>query len=157
MWTNKLKLSSLLLVVFLLLPTAGFARGRGGDGEQRILKQLDLTKEQKEQLSKMRESSKEEFKRLRTERKQIRNELKEAFMNDKSDSELTAIHKKMQDLQTKMGDLRFNKVLKIHNLLTKDQRAKFYQLKEQRMEKAHGKKKRRFKGRRSQNQNSDEE
>jgi Spy/CpxP family protein refolding chaperone len=121
---------SLMLVFILSLSSSALAQGKRGGGKRigKILKQLDLSAEQKEQFKKFRQASKSDRKSKRTEVKSLRAEMKKSFQTNASDSSLKSLHQKLKALRGEMADFRFNKMLKIRSILTSDQRTKFYQL-----------------------------
>ena len=110
-------------------------RGRHGErgrGMAKMLKQLELTKEQKEKLKDHRENNKGSKKELRSKIKATKEKMKNAFKSNASDSELRSIHNEIKNLKSEMADARFEKMLFIRGVLTKDQRAKLDEMKEKR-------------------------
>ena len=122
---------SLIAICILSLSTSSFAQGKkrgGGKRKGKILKQLDLTSEQKDQFKKFRQENKTNRKAKREQIKSLRAEMKKSFQSDASESSLRTLHAKLKGLRSQMADSRFNKMLKIRSVLTPEQRTKFYQL-----------------------------
>jgi Spy/CpxP family protein refolding chaperone len=122
---------SLMAIFILTLSTSSFAEGKRRGGAKRvgkILKQLELTQEQKEQFKKFRQETKTNRKSKREEIKSLRAEMKKSFQSDASESSLRSLHEKLKNLRSQMADFRFNKMIKIRSILTTEQRAKFNQL-----------------------------
>lgn len=127
--TSKL---GILFVLPLLL--AGFqaeakkdAR-HGEKGMARIIKQLDLTDEQKLELKKIKQQDKAESKALAEKLKASRKATKEALNENSSEETLRAKHKEHQKLRNQMDDLRFEKMMSIQKILTPEQKKKFHEL-----------------------------
>ena len=101
---------------------------RRGPRIQKIFKELNLTKEQKEKLKKQR---KEELKKRSKTEKEIheaRQEMQNSFASTKSNKYLKKLHQKFQNLRNKMADLRFEKTMKLRSILTLEQRKKFTEI-----------------------------
>lgn len=135
---------SLLLTAPLLAPDAAYA-GRperaGKSGEfrgnrhDRILRQLDLSDEQKKKLADLREANREKSKEARAEMRKKREALEKALDSDASSDELRRLHQDLQKTRIKLGDLRFDQVLAVREVLTAEQRKKFKDLKAEKREK----------------------
>ncbi|MFT6630551.1 MAG: protein CpxP [Bacteriovoracaceae bacterium] len=136
---------SMILLGTLIAPTA-FAEGRkGGKGEgkgfSKILKQLDLSDDQKVKLKELRKAKKSAGKSDHGELKKLREEMKSKFASSASESEIRALHNKIKTMRHAKGDERFSRVMEIRNILTVEQRKQFQSLQEERRGKK-GKKKR---------------
>ena len=126
-----------LLLAFEANAFGANKRGRHGErgkGMAKMLKQLDLTDEQKVKLKDHRESNKDNKKELRSKIKASKEKMKNAFKSNASDSELRNIHNEIKNLKSEMADARFEKMLFIRGVLTKEQRAKLDKMKEKRRE-----------------------
>ncbi len=126
---TMVNITSVFFLVMALSSTI-FAKNKDSKNRKRggILKQLDLSKEQREKITAFRKENQPEIKELRNSIKSLRKEIKEAFKNDKPESELKGLHSKMQDLRSKMADKRFNKLLFMRSVLNKEQRIKYQEL-----------------------------
>lgn len=126
-------------VVALLLSTQAMARGGEGKGKghfKELAKELNLTKEQMEKIKTHRKSmksssgSKEDRKAKREKRKQYKQDLKQAFINGESDSKIAEIHGKIQSLRSGNKERRIQKMIFMKNILNKEQRVKFMEIRE---------------------------
>ena len=124
---------SVISLMVALTPVSAEARGRGEGGHLRtMMKKLGLSAEQKEKLAELRKSQKGKSKELRESMKAARDKLEKALSTDASDSQLRAAHQEVQSAKSKLGDLRFEKILAIRSVLTPDQRKKFQEMKPKR-------------------------
>lgn len=125
-----------LLIVFIVAALSfgnAFAmRGGKGMGQMKMLEQLDLTDTQKEALTNIREGNRSKFKEMHSKKRELKEKLREGFQSDLSVSELRKLHKEMQSISQILGDLRFENQMKIREILTKEQRKKFHELKQSR-------------------------
>ena len=134
------KIGILLMCLFLVANVNAYGRGgKGHGGMKKILKQLELTKEQQEKLKTHREKNKDHNKNLRTKMQDARQKMKIAFTSNSSDGELRSLHSEIKALKNQKADARFEKMLFIRSILTAEQRVKFQQLKEERREKKRNK------------------
>lgn len=120
----------LLLCVALTCSTLpSFARrGMGENFRAEAMKQLDLSDEQKVELERIKAEKKDEVENLRSSKKELRKKFKEALLGESSDSELRKLHEKKQQLRQQLGRHRFERMLKVRKILTKDQRKKFHEI-----------------------------
>lgn len=102
---------------------------RGGKGLFKKLKELNLTAEQMEKIKELKKerkaSKKEDRKSKREEMRALKEELREAFKSNKSSDELRAIKNKIKSYHCDGQDDKFEIMLKIREILTPEQRAKF--------------------------------
>ncbi len=92
----------------------GNGQGRGGD--------RCLSAEQQQQIEQIRQSSQDEFERLREQTRQAREQMRQLMSSNASDSQLRNQHRQLQELNQQMGNLRFEQMLKIRAVLTEAQR-----------------------------------
>ncbi len=92
---------------------------RGGD---RWMSNLNLSAEQQQQIEQIRQSSQDEFERLREQTRQAREQMRQLMSSNASDSQLRNQHRQLQELNQQMGNLRFEQMLKIRAVLTEAQR-----------------------------------
>lgn len=99
---------------------------RGGPGGMmRMLKQLDLSEEQKEQLKTHHENAKEEIKGLREQLKSSRMSLMETLMDpDSSKEQMLAKLDAFSQIKTKTEKVRIENLAYMKSILTKEQKAK---------------------------------
>lgn len=97
----------------------GNRQGRGGD---RWIEQLNLTADQQQQIAQIREQSQGELDSLQEQTREARDRMRELMSANASDGDLRNQHRQMQELHQRMGDLRFEQMLKIRGVLTEQQR-----------------------------------
>jgi Spy/CpxP family protein refolding chaperone len=133
-------IGTLLLVFLLSADASAFGFGKKGRSDElgrggkmgKLLKQLDLSKEQKEKIKEHRESNKGNKKELRSQLKEAKSKMQTAFQSNASEGELRSLHSELKSLKTRMADARFEKMLFLRSVLTPEQRAKLEELKSQR-------------------------
>ena len=114
------------------------AGGKGKDRaheHQEILKRLNLTKEQKEKLEKIRSSAQTQMKALREKKRATRKKMKDAFSTETSKDELKKIHGEMQAIKAQLSSARFERMMAIREILNPDQRKEFHKVKSERWKK----------------------
>jgi len=116
-----------LLVTFVA--PASFAKGGGHKAHKKIFKKLDLTDEQKKSLETMRKEQGDSMKALRQKKKTLRESMDSALIGDASEAKLRGIHSELTTLQTQIKTKRFEKMLKIRNILSPEQRKTFFEMK----------------------------
>lgn len=113
-----------------------------GCNPKKMFKDLNLTKEQEEQLEVNRKNHWEEMKSLKEEmwnkKKAIRNELAK---DDVNLQEVNRIHQELKDILVKKEDLRLESILEIKKILTPEQFKKFNEKCEENRKKCKGMKK----------------
>ena len=131
-----MKIFMMTMVLVGMTASGAYAFGgkkeKGGNGEfRKILKQLDLSDEQKEKLKSMREESKDKSKPNKGEMKELHTKLQAAFTSNASDSELITLHTQIKELRMKHMDRKFNRMIGIRSVLNETQRKKFFELHQQ--------------------------
>ena len=111
-----------------------FARDgkRKGGGMGKILKQLDLSEDQKEQLKTIRKDNKKMGKADKGKIKELWGQMKSKFGSDASESEVRALHEQIKNLKMEKMEKRFSRIMKIRTILTVEQRKKFQSLRDER-------------------------
>lgn len=128
---NLLKKLTVLTIMSLMITNVSWAKkGPRDGGFRKILKELNLTQEQKDKLKTMRKANKVDHKKVRAEMKANREKMKAAFTSDASADELKKLHETIKKFKMDKMDQRFNKMLEIRSVLTKEQRVKFQELQE---------------------------
>ncbi|MEZ4750297.1 MAG: Spy/CpxP family protein refolding chaperone [Bdellovibrionota bacterium] len=129
---NSKLLLSLALVFALGLPHAE-ARGRGGHGGHkggfggghRMLKDLDLTKEQREKVQALRKANRDKSKAIRAKMKDARKAMFEKMKDAKaSDADIRKTFEVVSGYRNEMQRLHFEETLEIRKILTPEQRVK---------------------------------
>lgn len=120
------------LIIASLITAIASAEDRAGPGERvkqfpapRMIEDLALTEDQVEQLKKIHEDKKDQFRAKREAIMERRKKLNEAMQGDTKESELRKLFQSLQDTQKEFMETRFEKVLSIRSILTPEQRKKF--------------------------------
>ncbi len=101
-----------------------------------MLKQLDLTSEQKTALKELRKSAKESNKARKESSKKAREVFRVAIANPATSKEdLSKLHENMITLKMESMRAHFEKMLQIREILNDDQRAKFHKMMEEKHKK----------------------
>lgn len=134
------------LFLVLLLSTAGlqsFAERSGGEGRMgmKMLKELNLTDDQKEKIKAIRQKhkgDKGEREHYGKKIKELKKQMKEKLGSSASSDEIKALRSEIKALKEKKKARRakkFDKMLEIREVLTVEQRKKFQELRQQRKKK----------------------
>lgn len=111
-------------------PEAGAMHHHKGAG---LLKQLNLTEDQKKQLEANKEKRKEEMKTWFTQMKSQREALRQELMKKDLDmAKINGIQSQIKTLQNQMADNHLNSILEVRKILTPEQFSKFLSIMEQR-------------------------
>lgn len=132
---NKLTLPFLALLLFTLAGNAYSYGDKHSDKRgkfKEVMKQLDLTQEQMNALKDHKKSYKSQAKTDWKKLKQLKEDIKVAFINGASDEQLKDLNSTLQAEQMKMKEVRFNKMIFMKNLLNQEQRKKFMEIKKER-------------------------
>ena len=129
---------SLVLTLFLslVLSNVSFAKdkkGGKGMGMMQMLKELDLSKEQKEKMKALRSEAPK--KSNRDEIKALKEQLQQKFASNAKDAELKALNDKIIDAESNQRKSMYERVLKIRSILTPEQRKKFLKLQNEKKQK----------------------
>lgn len=132
---QKLMLVSLLGV--LTVPAVAHAQNRpmgpGGDrpNKTQLWNNLNLTPEQRQQITSIREQDKDQYTRLREQIKAAQTQLRQLWASDASDAQITQQQNQLNALKQQAQQLRSQQSLKLRAVLTPAQRQ---QLEQQRSE-----------------------
>jgi len=139
---NTAIIVSCLLIVLLPAFTFAFPAGEGGQPGKRghkfmrMLKQLDLSVEQKQQIKGVFEEQKDTMKESREALREARQAFAEVMRSGTaSESEVRARHQAMSDLGGEVAVKRYSMQKEIRSILTETQRAELDALKAERAEK----------------------
>ncbi len=111
--------------------------GQGMDGEMggpggRMLEQLDLSDTQKQQMQDIRDSYQDRIEPLQERLRTQQDELRDLMAGNASDSEIRTKHNEVLSLRQELGNLHFESMLEVRNVLTESQRAEMAELMENR-------------------------
>ncbi|MGB3691858.1 MAG: Spy/CpxP family protein refolding chaperone [Spirulinaceae cyanobacterium] len=106
--------------------------------KSKFLEELDLSAQQKQQLQEIRTKEREEMRQLRESLYQERQTLERMAIDTASADEVREQYQKVRNLQVQLGDLHFENMLGMREVLTPAQRQKLAELMEQRRQKFRG-------------------
>lgn len=114
-----------MLVATAMLSSVCYAKGgwRGNREErEKVFEKLNLSPEQKNKLEAVKTKMGAESKALWTQKREMQEKLRAAFEANESEENLRVIHKGMQEIRSKMSELRFERMLQIRRVLDANQR-----------------------------------
>jgi len=103
-----------------------------GEGPEALMKQLNLSSQQQQQLKAIRQKNQGQMKQLHDQLRKNQEELKEMMDGTAPASTLTAKHDQVMDLRQQLEKLRFQSMLESREVLNPEQRKQFGQLINQR-------------------------
>ena len=119
------------------------AQRRGEQWEQkfeeergRFIQELNLTEQQQRQIREIRQKYQGQISQQQQELKSARQQLRDMMVGTESNSAIRAKHRQVARLKQNLGELRFETMLEMREVLTPEQRRKFAQMIEQRWERA---------------------
>ena len=107
-------------------------RGDRGNRMEKLLQKLDLTSQQSEQITAIREQFEAENEALYEEVKAEREEMRSLFNSDASTEQLRQQYQQSQNLRQQVANNRFEMMIQIREILTPEQREQMAQLMMQR-------------------------
>lgn len=107
--------------------------GDSGGGGQ-LFQQLNLTPEQAQTLQAIQQEYQGQISQHRNLLRQAQQELETLMAGDATEAELRAKHQQVKTLMQQMGDLQFESLLKMREVLTLQQRRLIIELMEERKE-----------------------
>ncbi len=107
-------------------------RGRGVENVDKFMEQLNLTEDQKRQISAIREKYQAQMQQLRTSEQANRQELETMMSGNASNDQLRSKHQQMVQTRERMNNLRFESLLEMRQVLTPAQRNQLAQLMQER-------------------------
>ncbi|WP_330203756.1 Spy/CpxP family protein refolding chaperone [Cyanobacterium sp. Dongsha4] len=103
------------------------AQKRWGDDDkeykgEKLIERLNLTTEQRNQMTQIRNKYQPQFNSLREQIRTQRNTLSQMMRNNQSESQLRSQHQKIVTLDQQIHNLRFESMLEMRAVLTPEQR-----------------------------------
>ncbi|EAZ91002.1 Spy/CpxP family protein refolding chaperone [Crocosphaera chwakensis] len=123
--------SVLLSETKILAQQNGNQPSRRDRGEQ-FQQKLNLSDEQMQQLRNIREKYRPQMEQLKTQMRTQGQELSQMMQGNTSESDLKRKHQEIIDLRQEMGNIRFESMLEMRQVLTTEQRQQFAQFLQQR-------------------------
>ncbi len=124
-------LSVLLSETKILAQEQGIEPRRRDRAEQ-FQQRLNLSDEQMQQLRNIRKKYRPQMEQLKTQMRTQGQELSRMMQGNTSESDLRRKHQAIVNLRQKMGDIRFESMLEMRQVLTTEQRQQFAQFLQQR-------------------------
>lgn len=115
------------IVLAFFIPMAAMARpgggaGKGGGGMGRLVERLDLTDDQRTQISSIRDEQRPQMRQLRQEVRGAKQAFDQALFTEASSPEdLVRLHSTLVAAKTKMMQARFDHMMKIRSVLNAEQ------------------------------------
>jgi Spy/CpxP family protein refolding chaperone len=145
MWLRRVSLSSVLLLalgsaIALLKPNSPFpasalqnlgAQKDGGQGEFRLMEQLNLNPDQKQKLTTIYSQYKDRIVQHKQAVRQATKELRELMVSNASADEVRAKYQQVTVMRQQLEATSFESMLAMRDVLTPNQRSQFAQLMEQ--------------------------
>ena len=107
-------------------------RGGPRSGGARLMEQLNLTAEQRQEIQEIRNEYQDKLEGRHQELRQAQDQLRELMVGIASDGDLRGQHQRVLGLRQGMAELYFDQMLEIRAVLTEEQRQEFSQLMQQR-------------------------
>ena len=136
-YLSQVSLPILLIIACLLAPACfedkshddsdkkSYFLKKKDERRNKMFKDLNLTREQKQKIKKIRESSKEQYHAKKQAMRQAHQNLGKAMKEGKSDDELRLLFNELNKVKSEIGLLRFEQALAIRKILTPEQQKKF--------------------------------
>ena len=100
-------------------------RGERGFGQRRLLEQLNLTAEQKEEIEQIRQKYQQQITQTRSTLRAERDKLREMMTGNESTENLRSQHDNILNLDRQLRNLHFETMLEMREVLTLEQRQEF--------------------------------
>ncbi len=107
--------------------------GMGRMLSPKIINKLGLSEEQKDKLAAIKKKAKEEMRAMRAEVRELRKQLKGRIASEAAVGELRGQFEKLQAKEAELRKSAFEKMLKVREILTSEQRKKLQELLESKM------------------------
>lgn len=106
-------------------------RGKRGGERGEFMEKLNLTTEQQQQMQSIRTRYQPQMDNIREEMRTEREKLRQMMANNDSSDNLRTQHNKIASLNQRMGDLRFQSMLEMREVLSAEQRQQWNQMMEE--------------------------
>ncbi|GBF81274.1 Spy/CpxP family protein refolding chaperone [Aphanothece sacrum] len=121
-----------------LCDTHLLSQGTRGGGPDKLMEQLNLSQTQVQQLQAIRQKYSGQMEPLQQQIRVKADELSQLMDGTASNDVIRSKHQEMLNLRQKMGNLRFESMLEMREILTRQQRREFGQLMQQRRQQMRG-------------------
>ncbi|WP_017718432.1 Spy/CpxP family protein refolding chaperone [Kamptonema formosum] len=106
--------------------------GPPGRGPGELFEQLNLSQDQMQKMQQIQERYKTQMQQQQKTLRQAEDELRDLMAGTADQNQLREKHRQVQALREKMGELRFESLLEMREVLTPDQRRQMSELMQQR-------------------------
>ncbi|MCT7955006.1 Spy/CpxP family protein refolding chaperone [Laspinema palackyanum] len=113
-------------------PGRGSERGGEWAGKEGWLEQLNLTEQQQQEIQAIRDRYETQMQATRDQMRQNMERMGQMMGGNTSDNELRNQHNQILQARQQMGQMQFEQMLAIRNVLTPEQRQQFAQLMQER-------------------------
>ncbi len=103
-----------------------------GDAPGKVLKELNLSNEQLQQIKTIRERNRTEIMSSRQKLRQLHQEMRDLMAGNTSSDQLRAKFNEMQSLRAQVAKLQFEQMLAMRDVLTPQQRTQLAEIMKQR-------------------------
>ncbi|MGK7955427.1 MAG: Spy/CpxP family protein refolding chaperone [Crocosphaera sp.] len=124
--------SSILVSETEILAQEEQRKPRRRDRAEQFQQRLNLSDEQMQKLSTIRQKYRPQMEQIRQQMRTKAQELSQMMQGNTSENDLRRKHQEIINLRQQMGNLRFESMLEMRNILTTEQRQKFAQFLQQR-------------------------
>ena len=100
-------------------------RREGGFGQRRLLEQLNLTSEQKEEIEQIRQKYQPQIAQTRSSLRSERDKLREMMTGNELAENIRSQHESILSLDRQLRNLHFETMLEMREVLTPEQRQEF--------------------------------
>lgn len=111
---------------------AQMPRRERGEGKGRFLEKLNLTSDQKQELSAIRQKYRAQIEPIQSNMQMLQRELFAMMAGDESTDVIRAKYQKASQLRQELGNIRFQSMLEMREVLTPEQRTQLAQMMAQR-------------------------
>ncbi|BAQ63813.1 hypothetical protein GM3709_578 [Geminocystis sp. NIES-3709] len=112
-------------------PTILAQMGQRGKDKGDMLEKLNLSTEQQQQMQSIRTKYQPQMETLKQQMRTEKDKLRQMMTNNDSQNNLRSQHSKITSLSQQMGDLRFQSMLEMREVLTPEQRQQWNQMMEE--------------------------
>lgn len=124
--------TSVLLSETTMLAQHNVNKPRIRDRTEQLKQRLNLSDEQMQQLKNIREKYRPQMEQLKIQMRTQGQELSRMMQGNTSENDLRLKHQEIINLRQKMGNIRFESMLEMRQVLTTEQRQQFAQFLQQR-------------------------
>lgn len=99
-----------------------------GPGIEKLVKELNLSDDQKQKLQAVRSKKQEKVKGIRKQMREKRESFRDSMLKNESESTLRTKHNEIQTIRRTLADLKFDTMMETMKILTAEQKKKFIEM-----------------------------